>query len=157
MMLSFLVLSGVMWTTLGLYDEYAARGEARALAKELADQIALVGSMNPGYTSLSRSIPLPSDVHGASYLLTIDGRLFQVRIEIIGPKKAMGEAFFPASVVYHENKRILFLRGFDSIGDGNLVGSVAVNEGGMLIVRLVSNPGKTLIIEAAVNNDEVHQ
>lgn len=158
MMLSFLILSGVMWTSLWLYDEYAANKEAGELAMEIADQIAMVGGMNPGYASagLSRSVSLPSEVHGANYVLTVDGSLFQVRVEVLGgSRRAQGVAFFPASVVYSRGERVLELRGFDVIDDDEMVGLVMVHDGGELRIRRASFPRQTLVIEARGVGDEL--
>ncbi len=159
MMLSFLILSGVMWTSLGLYDDYAATKEAGELAKEMADQISMVGAMNPGYASagLVRSVPLPKEVHGSTYVLTVDGSQFQVRVEVVGrPKRAIGVAFFPASVVYSGDERILELKGFDVMDDGNMIGSVSVQNGGRLRISRASFPSKVLVIEAGGIGDELH-
>jgi len=151
MMISFLVLSGVLWTFFWQYDDYAARKEAEALAKEIADQIAMVGSMNPGYASngLMRPVPLPQQVHGSPYILTVDGFRFQIRIEILGrPNKAEGVAFFPASVVYSDGEHILELEGFETTDSDNLVGRVSVKDGGELKIGWESSPSKALKIEA---------
>lgn len=151
MMISFLILSGVMWSSLWLYDDYAAGREARELAEEIVDQIVMVAHADAGYASagLTRSVKLPDHLHGAAYVLTIEGSQSQLRVEIVGKSKSpMGVAFLPPSVLYYEGQSILELKGFDTIDGDDLAGRISVQVGSELRVTKSVLPRHTLVLEA---------
>lgn len=157
-MISFLVLSGVMWSSFWLYNDYSAGREASELARVIADQIVMVANMDVGYASagITRSIELPDNLHGRAYVLAVNGSKSQVRIEIIGDsRKSSGVAFFPPSIVYYKDRMILELSGFEAIEGEEVSGRMYVREGSKLSITKRSSPKVSLLIEAVGAEDEL--
>lgn len=105
-LIAFMVLFGVFLETWETYDEHGARGEARTVAEGVATHLAMVAGAAPEYSAgngYSRSISLPREVHGAPYVLTIDGANYQVRVRLLGKyddENIEATGFLPEAAVY---------------------------------------------------------
>ncbi len=159
MMLAFLLLSGVMWTAYQGYDLHAANGEAKALAEEIADQIAMVANAAPEYSrhGFARKVQVPGAIHGVPYELIIDASRFQVRIELLGgyDGRAVGVAFLPASAIYDGDRRVLNLEGFEVADSEGMTGRVVVGKAAGLWVERIGGEDKLRIVVLGADGDGV--
>ncbi|MEE8167843.1 MAG: hypothetical protein V3T58_03090 [Candidatus Hydrothermarchaeales archaeon] len=148
MMLAFLLLWGVVWSAYEGYDLYAANREAHMVAVELADQIAMVANVAPeySYNGYTTEVPVPEDIHGAPYKLSIDSSQFQVRIEVLGryQDKVLGIAFLPVSAV----EGGMLLQGFEIEDSENVKGYIVIGQIKGLRIARIGSENRTLRIEA---------
>ncbi len=105
-LIAFMVLFGVFLETWEAYDEHGARSEARTIAKGVASQLAVAAGRAPEYSvrgEYTSSIPLPRDVHGVPYMVTIDSVNYRVVVRLLGKyadEDIKGSGFLPEAAVY---------------------------------------------------------